>query len=638
MAVTGERPSPQLGERPRDVARRMVRDGTPAIAAGSLLAGLAAYAFQVLGGRTLGDEGFAPVAALLSVHSLILAVLLTPVELLTVRRLTLTRGGAAGGQDRRSIAVTVAAAVAVMVGFVAASLDRYFRGSEVYVVVGAAVVGSHALFALGRGWLAGMGRYVAYGVVSGAAAVVRVVLVAVWMQFADSDLAFAWAVALPPLIVLAWRPFRRELPVVRAVPRPGSGSLMAGFVLAGAISQVFVLVGPLVAGVLVRDPAQVARTVSVVFVTFSLARAPLLLAQNLAARLLAGLTRLVAVGASAELRAWSRRLGIAGLLAAPLGFLGGVWLAPPLIAALFGEAFRPHPTAAGLAVAGCMVAAASVFLDQVLVALGATGKLAGAWTAALGVAAVTLLVTGGTAEVRVATAVAVGELAALLGVLIAGELAVPESPDSGYDLAKRAFDLVAGGVLLLLALPVLGALAVAVRLDSPGPVLFRQPRVGKNDRLFTMVKFRTMEEGAGDEPLHRHLAQVAQNGYVHPDAAAEGPRLWIDDDPRLTRVGRFLRRTSLDELPNLWNVVRGHISLVGPRPLVPAEVELLGPEARARHRVRPGLTGLAQVMGGSEITYGARAFWDLQYVERRSLLLDLRILARTPLAALRRPA
>jgi lipopolysaccharide/colanic/teichoic acid biosynthesis glycosyltransferase len=621
----------------RGVAARIVRDGTPVMAVGSLVAGLAAYAFQALGGRALGDAGFAPVAALLSVHSLILAVLLTPVELLTVRRLTLARGGAPDEHDRRSITVTSTVAVLLMVAFVGATLGRFFTGKSEYVWIGAAVVATHALFALGRGALAGRGRYVAYGAVSALAALLRVVLAAIWLSFAPTDLSLAWTVALPPLIVLLWLPFRRAPERAKVPPRAGSGALMAGFVLAGAISQAFVLVGPLVAGAIVTDPAAVARVVSTVFVAFSLARAPLLLAQNLAARLLAGLTKLVARNAHGELRGWSRRLGLAGLIITPVAFLAGEWVGPRLIELLFGASFRPTPLVAGLAMAACALAAASVFLDQVLIALGATGKLAGAWTVALTVGGLSLWLFEGPADVRVSAAVLAGEFAALVAVLVAAELAHPESPDSGYDLVKRAMDMVGGLALAIITLPIQLLLGLMVRIDSPGPVLFQQTRVGKNDRPFTMTKFRTMVAGADDAPLMRHLATMADSGYIRPDKEATGPHLWIDDDPRITRMGRFLRRGSLDELPNLWNVVRGHMSLVGPRPLVPAEVELLDPEARVRHKVRPGLTGLAQVMGGSDSTFGERAYWDLEYVTKRSLLLDVKILLKTPLAAIRRP-
>jgi lipopolysaccharide/colanic/teichoic acid biosynthesis glycosyltransferase len=619
----------------RAVARRMARDGTIVIAIGSLVAGIAAYLFQIIGGRALGDEGFAPVAALLSIHSLILAVLLTPVELLTVRRLTLTRGGAPDEHDRRAIAITIAAAVGVMVGFIGFTLGHYFENQGTYILIGAVVVITHAVFALGRGALAGRGRYVAYGVASGTAALLRVALALAWLG-RPTDIELAWAVALPPLIILLWKPFRRRQEAMRVPGRAGSGSLMAGFVLSGAISQAFVLVGPLVAGAIEPDQAAVATVVSVVFVTFSLARAPLLLAQNLAARLLAGLTKLVARTDYLALRRWSRRLGLAGLAVAPLAYLGGAWLGPPVIELLFGPGFRPSSLAAGLATAACALAAASVFLDQVLIALGATGKLAGAWTVALAVSTAALILSSGTAEVRVGVSVLAGELAALVAVLVAGEMAVPESPDSGYDLAKRAMDLIGSAVLLLITLPIQLAMALAVKIDSPGPVFFNQTRVGKNDRPFTMTKFRTMAAGGDDEALYEHLANVAVDGTVRPQAVASGPHLYIDQDQRVTRVGRWLRKFSLDELPNLWNVLRGHMSLVGPRPLVPAEVELLDAESRARHKVRPGMTGLAQVKGGSDITFGERAYWDLQYIEHRSLALDIQILWRTPVAALRR--
>lgn len=620
------------------VARRMVRDGTPVMALGSVIAGIAAYAFQVIGGRALGEIGFAPVASLLSIHSLILAVLLTPVELLTVRRLTLRRGGAPDEHDRRSIIITIAVSLAVMVVFVETTIDRFFGGNQIYMVIGAAVVATHAIFALGRGYLAGEGRYVAYGTASGSAALVRVALaigVVIGSAGAATAEGLSWAIALPPLVILAWRPFVRRQR--RRVPaRAGSGSLMAGFVLAGAISQAFVLAGPLVAGALEPDPMAVDAVVSIVFVTFSLARAPLLLAQNLAARLLAGLTKLVAATDYGQLRSWSRRLGFAGLVAAPLSYVAGAWLGPPVIGLLFGDSFRPDPTLAGLAVAGCALAAASVFLDQVLIALGATGKLATAWTIALAVAGGTLFLVPGDPGIRVGTAMLVGELAALLVVMIAAEISSPESPDTAYDLAKRGIDILTAGTLLVLTAPIQLALAIAIKLDTAGPVLFRQPRLGKNDRPFQMVKFRSMISDADDQMLYAHLSKVAQLGYVRPETESTGPQLYIDDDPRVTRVGRFLRKTSLDELPNLWNVLRGDMSLVGPRPLVPAEVALLGHEAQARSRVRPGMTGLAQVQGGSELTFSERAYWDLEYVERRSLLLDVKILVKTPLAALGR--
>ncbi len=200
----------------------------------------------------------------------------------------------------------------------------------------------------------------------------------------------------------------------------------------------------------------------------------------------------------------------------------------------------------------------------------------------------------------------------------------------GYQIAKRALDLVAAVALLVILAPLLAAAAVAVRLDSNGPAIFLQLRVGRGRRSFRMAKFRTMRAGGDDEVLREHLERLA--------AGERGVgRLRVEDDPRITRVGRLLRRWSIDELPNLWNVVRGEMSLVGPRPLVPFEVELLGDEAAPRFLVRPGITGLAQIEGRDELDIEARTRHDLEYVQNRSMALDLRILARTAAALVRTP-
>ncbi len=172
----------------------------------------------------------------------------------------------------------------------------------------------------------------------------------------------------------------------------------------------------------------------------------------------------------------------------------------------------------------------------------------------------------------------------------------------------RAVDaLVAAAVLVLLA-PLLLAAMAAVRLDSRGPALYRQRRVGRGEREFEMLKLRTM--AAGSDPVGAGTAVG-------------------DADPRVTRVGRVLRRTSLDEVPNLVNVLRGEMALVGPRPTIPSHLAYLHPHQHRRHAVRPGITGWAQVNGRVGITWGERIELDNWYVEHRSPRLDLRILART---------
>ena len=192
----------------------------------------------------------------------------------------------------------------------------------------------------------------------------------------------------------------------------------------------------------------------------------------------------------------------------------------------------------------------------------------------------------------------------------------------GPRLLKRVLDLAATLALGLFSLPVLALVAVAVKLDSPGPVFFAQTRIGKGGRKFRAWKFRTMVRDA-EEVLERYLLE-------HPELREE----WLQDqklrrDPRVTRVGRFLRRTSLDELPQLWNVLRGEMSLVGPRPIVDAEVPRYGPRFALYAQVLPGITGLWQVSGRNDTTYEERVELDSYYVRNWSPWLDLYILART---------
>jgi lipopolysaccharide/colanic/teichoic acid biosynthesis glycosyltransferase len=176
---------------------------------------------------------------------------------------------------------------------------------------------------------------------------------------------------------------------------------------------------------------------------------------------------------------------------------------------------------------------------------------------------------------------------------------------------RRAFDAVSSGGLLVLASPFLLGSAVAIKLDDGGPVLYRQRRVGKDAVEFELLKLRTMVVGA----------EKLGAGY----AVDEG-------DPRITRAGRVLRRLSLDELPQLWNVLRGDMSLIGPRPTLAYQVERYTPRQRRRLEVKPGITGWAQVHGRAKLPWDERIELDVWYVEHRSFWLDLKILAKTPFA------
>jgi lipopolysaccharide/colanic/teichoic acid biosynthesis glycosyltransferase len=176
---------------------------------------------------------------------------------------------------------------------------------------------------------------------------------------------------------------------------------------------------------------------------------------------------------------------------------------------------------------------------------------------------------------------------------------------------KRAFDVVVSAAALLLLAPVLAIVAAVVKSSSPGPVIYRSPRLGLHGSRFDMLKFRTMVVAAPD--------------VRNPDGSTYN----APDDPRVTRAGAWLRRTSLDELPQLWNVLKGDMSLVGPRPDLVDQRSLYSPEDFRRLEVRPGITGLAQTRGRNETSWAGRRRLDVEYVESHSFMGDLAILFRT---------
>jgi lipopolysaccharide/colanic/teichoic acid biosynthesis glycosyltransferase len=194
------------------------------------------------------------------------------------------------------------------------------------------------------------------------------------------------------------------------------------------------------------------------------------------------------------------------------------------------------------------------------------------------------------------------------------------------EAAIRVLDLVGAVSLLLLLSPLLLVLAIVVKLDSPGPVIFRQRRLGRSLEPFTVVKFRTMSEGAEASPHQAHVEAMIATGA---NGSGARPMTKLEEDDRVTRVGSLLRRSSLDELPQLWNVVRGEMSLVGPRPPIQYEVDRYPKQAFRRFAVRPGITGLWQVSGRSLLTFEEMISLDAEYVEKRSLALNLKILLLT---------
>ena len=206
---------------------------------------------------------------------------------------------------------------------------------------------------------------------------------------------------------------------------------------------------------------------------------------------------------------------------------------------------------------------------------------------------------------------------------------------SAYVTSKRVLDLVVGALALVLFSPVLLVLAVVVRIDSHGPALFRQTRIGLNGQPFTMIKFRTMQHD-NDETEHREYYRSLVEGTAESREAGGSEKVFLLDDPRITRTGAWLRRTSLDELPNLFNVLGGSMSLVGPRPPIDYEVDMYDTRSKGKLAAKPGMTGLAQVSGRGTLTFEEIIDLDLQYIEKRSFFFDVGLLVRTIPAVLRR--
>ena len=195
---------------------------------------------------------------------------------------------------------------------------------------------------------------------------------------------------------------------------------------------------------------------------------------------------------------------------------------------------------------------------------------------------------------------------------------IDENKKRIYEISKRAIDIIGAGSGLLLLSPVIAIVACAVKFTSKGPIFFSQKRVGKNGQLFDMYKFRSMVVNA--EELKEKLAN--QNEM-------SGPMFKMKDDPRVTKVGKFIRKTSLDELPQLWNVLKGDMSLVGPRPSLPKEVKQFEEWMYKRLTVKPGLTCYWQVSGRNNIDFEDWMKLDISYVEDRNLWIDIKLIFKT---------
>jgi lipopolysaccharide/colanic/teichoic acid biosynthesis glycosyltransferase len=210
-------------------------------------------------------------------------------------------------------------------------------------------------------------------------------------------------------------------------------------------------------------------------------------------------------------------------------------------------------------------------------------------------------------------------------------VAAPRDQRRAWPAVKRGLDIAISLAVLLVLAPVLAVIAVAIKLDSPGPVLFRQRRLGRNMAPFTMLKFRTMHPEVPSDPHARYIAALAGgNGNGNGNGLKK-----LTADPRVTRVGRVLRRLSIDELPQLLNVLADGMSLIGPRPALPYELEHYQARHYDRFAVRPGLSGLWQVSGRNRLGFMKMLDLDAEYARTSGPLMDTRILLRTPVAMVR---
>jgi len=392
--------------------------------AGTLAAAVGSYVFQVVGGRALGADAFAPVTVVWTVLFLGLTVFLLPVEQLIIRRLTLGGGASESvGGSWRVVSGVVLGATLVATGFAFVVNSSLLDGDLGFVAVTAVMIPTHGLMMIARGFLGGRGRFPAYGAAVGLDAFGKAGGAVVVALLGWGPVALAAALAASPVLVFAVRPFRpvnhvESLDVASTLPI-SDHRFMTGFVVATAASQTVLAAGPLVVGALGASGA----AISVFFVTTTLFRGPMSASYNLLARILPGLTRRAAAGDHEGINRIARRLAFAGGAAAVGVGAAAAALGPAVVELLYGAEFRPSAWLAALAAAGVIVGIVGLGTMQVLVGRGDTDRMAFAWLAALAGAVVTIFLVRGDATIRVAAGFFSGEAIALVGLTLAAVIA-----------------------------------------------------------------------------------------------------------------------------------------------------------------------------------------------------------------------
>ena len=436
VRADGSDPAPLRPDRTRSHAGRVLRSGTVMMLAGTVIAIVGAYVFQLLGARVLGARAFAPITLLWSVQFLIMTVVMLPVEQLIIRRLELTGGRSSGLRESAVPLAPLMLGTAACVTSAMALLGGQTAGGVGYVVAAGLLVAGYSVFAAARGYLAGRHRYRDYGIATAAEAVLRLVLAGAVLVAGAGGIGLAVVMVLAPLGVLVVLPFahvaaddRGQEKAVYGEPSMdvlvgSTGGFLGPLVLANGAAQALLGIGPLVVAAVGARPA----VVSAVFGTFLLFRAPLWIIQSVLARVLPPFTALARRGERAALREWALRLAAIGTalaaVAAPLGW----WLGPHLVGFLFGAEFTPSAPLTALIATGTALAALTAVSSQILVAVGATWHVGLSWTVALSVAALVFLAPVAPADVRVGLAFLAGEVTAILLVTVFGLLSVTGPP------------------------------------------------------------------------------------------------------------------------------------------------------------------------------------------------------------------
>ncbi len=379
------------------------------IALGAIIASIGAYAFQVVGGRALGDEGFAPVAIVWTIGFLVYTIVMLPVEQMTTRRVTLQAGAALEPGVRRQIGLALTLGGLLGVAIAAIGTGRFFEGRPVFVIAMALLMFARAIMTIARGVMAGRRRFHAYGL---SMMLEAVALTGLGILFAVIDAGSFWfglALGAAPLTLLLVRPYLiRTDPDRVPADVPETTGLLQLLVVAAALSQLILAGGPLVVNLIGGSPAEV----SVYFITFTLLRGPITASYGLATRFLAAMATALSDGKPEVLHTWSSRLAVLGTAAAVIAGVASYYILPTIIEVLYGAEFRPSNLVGGLGGAGAMTALAVVFVTQILIARGRTRDLATGWLVAAVVASAVLAVSGAEPLTRVAYAFAGGEFTA----------------------------------------------------------------------------------------------------------------------------------------------------------------------------------------------------------------------------------